>query len=167
MAEITDAIEAAFGDAALADGLSLHQAEALDHLQLPEVVRRARGLDTEERWQDIPDEKVEEFHFALTYLDPEGLRFHLPRYMVYALEHPGLDNPAVDAAVYACDFGDEIGEDVLAQFNAMSRSQMQVIARFLVHVAESGEESYDSLVAAMAIELFWYRFLEEPSDREI
>ena len=159
--EITEAIEAVFGDAALGNGLSLHQARALDHLELPEAVRQARRLDTEKRWQDIPDEKVEEFHFALTYLDPEGLRFHLPRYMVYALEHPGLDNPAVDAAVYACDFGDEIEEEVLAQFNAMSRSQMEVIARFLVHVAEAGEEAYDSLVAAMAIESFWYRFLED------
>jgi hypothetical protein len=159
--ELIEQIHTVFGSAELGNGLSLHQARAMDRLQPPEDVLEARPLDTEERWQEIPDGKVEEFHYALTFMDPVGLRFHLPRYMVFALEHPGLDSPAVDAAVYACDFGDEMEQDVLAQFNAMSRRQMKTVARFLVHIAESRDEDYDTMVAAIALESFWYQFLEE------
>ena len=164
-AELVAEIHAAFGQARLGDGLSLHQAWAMELLQPPEDVLAARALDTEQRWQDIPDDKVEEFHFALTFMDPEGLRFHLPRFMVFSLEHPGLDSPAVDAAVYACDFGDEsMEQEVLKQFNAMSRRQMRMIAKFLMHVAEASDEHYDTMVAAIAVDAFWYQFLEAPAE---
>jgi len=156
-------IEDVFGDVRLGNGLSLSQARALDQMEPPEAVKLARGTDTEERWQDIADDKIEEFHYALTYLDPEGLRYHLPRFMLFSLQHPGLDSPAVDAAVYACDFGDDLQDEVMAQFNSMSRRQMRAIAHFLVFVAESRDEDYDTLVAAMAVESFWYQFLEPPS----
>ena len=157
-------VHAVFGKVELGDGLSLHQAGAMDLMLSAEEVRQSRRLDTETRWQDIPDSKVEEFHYALTFMDPEGMRFHLPRFVVYSLEHPGLDSPAVDAAVYACDFGDDVDDQVLGQFNAMSRRQMRTIANFLVFVAESKDEDYDILVAAMAVEAFWYQFLEDPAE---
>jgi hypothetical protein len=157
-------VHAVFGKVELGDGLSLHQAGAMDLMLTPEEVRQSRRLDPETRWQDIPDSKVEEFHYALTFMDPEGMRFHLPRFIVYSLEHPGLDSPAVDAAVYACDFGDDVDDQVLGQFNAMSRRQMRTIANFLVFVAESKDEDYDVLVAAMAVESFWYQFLEQPAE---
>jgi hypothetical protein len=160
--ELLRAIHEVFGKVQLGAGLSLHQAGAMDLMLTPEEVQQSRRLDSETRWQDIPDAKVEEFHYALTFMDPEGMRFHLPRFLVYSLEHPGLDSPAVDAAVYACDFGDDVDDQVLGQFNAMSRRQMRTIADFLVFVAESKDEDYDVLVAAMAVESFWYQFLEEP-----
>lgn len=163
MSELAERIEAAFGNVVLGTGTSLHQAQALDRMDLPAVVEQARRRDTEHRWQEIADEKVEDFHYALTYLNPEGLRFYLPRYMIFSLEHPGLDSPAVDAAVYACDFGDDtenIQQEVLAQFNAMSRRQMTVIAEFLAFVAQSEDANYDTLVAAIAVDNFWWQFLE-------
>lgn len=159
--ELIAEIEAAFAKVELGNGLSLHQARAMDLLQSPEEVLEARPLDIETRWQDIPDNKVDEFHYALTFMDPDSLRFHLPRFMVFALENPGLDTPAVDAAVYACDFGEEMEQDVLAQFNSMSRDQMKTIAHFLVHIAEAKDEDYDTLVAAIALDTFWFQFLDE------
>lgn len=157
-------IEQAFGGVELGGGLSMHQAGAMDLLLEPEEVLQARVLDPEARWQDIPDDRLDEFHFALTYMDPEGLRFHLPRFMVFALENPGLDSPAVDAAVYACDFGEEMKQEVLAQFNAMSRKQMRTIAQFLAHIAEGKDEDYDVMIAAMALESFWYQFLQSSTE---
>jgi hypothetical protein len=160
-AELIAEIEASFAKVELGNGLSLHQARAMDLLQSPEEVLEARPLDIETRWQDIPDSKVDEFHYALTFMDPDSLRFHLPRFMVFALENPGLDTPAVDAAVYACDFGEEMEQDVLAQFNSMSRDQMKTIAHFLVHIAEAKDEDYDTMVAAIALDSFWFQFLDE------
>lgn len=159
--DLAGRIAEAFGGVELGNGLSLHQAWAMDLLRPPEEVLEARALDTEKNWQDIPDDAVEQFHYALTFMDPEGLRFHLPRYMIYGLEHPGLDAPAVDAAVYACDFGEDPDQEVVKQFNAMSRTQMECIAQFLVFVAGASDEHFDTMVAAIALEAFWYQFLEQ------
>ena len=85
-------IEAAFGDVRLGGGVSLHQARAIDdfHLGLggPDFAA-ARRLDAEERWQDIPDGKVENLSDTLVFMDAEGFRFHMPRFMVYMLTHAG------------------------------------------------------------------------------
>lgn len=158
--DLKEQIEAAFGSVVRAGGLSLHQAAVIDQGGTPEEVERARRPDHSERWQDLPDAAVEEFHYALSYMDPEGLRFYMPRFIRYALDHPGLDDPAVDSAVYACDFGDELRDEVMVQFNAMDRTQMTAIARFLDFIAHSRDEDYDTLVAAEALAAFWYQFLE-------
>ncbi len=38
-----------------------------------------------------------------------------------------------------------------------------LIAQFLTFIAESNDGDYDTLVAAMALETFWYQFLEPPA----
>lgn len=158
--DLREQIEAAFGAVTLGNGLSLHQAQVIDGGGSPEEVRQARRKGHVERWQEIPDSGVEEFHYALTYMDPDGLRFHMPRFILYALEHPGCDDPAVDSAVYSCDLGEELHDEVLSQFNSMDRKQMTVIARFLDFIAHSRDEDYDTLVAAEALAAFWYQFLD-------
>lgn len=156
---VSEDLEAAFGSVRLGDGTSLHQAEAIDRLESPAQVTAARALDAEDRWQDIANAKVERFPFALSLMNPEGLRFYLPRFVRYALDHPGGESPAVDAAIYACDLGENSPQEALAQFDLMSRDQMKVLARFLVLVTQLGDESYDALVATESLAGFWYQFL--------
>ena len=119
-------IEAAFDGVELGEGLSLHQGRALDDYEPPEVVADARADDTEERWQDISDEKVERLWDALGFLDAEGVRFYLPRYMVYAQRHYGRSSsPASDSALYHSDLRDSTGRHAL-----LSPAQRQVVQAF-------------------------------------
>ncbi len=98
------AIEAAFGNVKLGGGHTMHQAEAIDFYASPQEVAGARKLDPYDRWQDIPDETIEGIPQALAFMDPEGYRFHLPRFMVYSITHGEYASFAVDAPIYRLRF---------------------------------------------------------------
>src|SRR4051794_10621110 len=83
--QLLDDIEAAFGDVRLGEGVSLHQARAIDDYKGADEIAEARKLDTEERWQDISDATIDELSDTLTFLDADGFRFYIPRFIVYVL----------------------------------------------------------------------------------
>jgi hypothetical protein len=122
-------IEAAFDGVELGNGTSLHQGRALDDYQPEEAVRQARDADTESRWQEIPDEKVETLWDALSFLDAEGFRFYIPRFMIYALHHRGTetDSLASDSAISAGDPRDASGRQSL-----LSGPQREALRAFAV-----------------------------------
>ena len=108
-------IKAAFDGVELGSGTSLHQGRVLDDYQPEEAVRQARSADTESRWQEVTDEKVVTLWHALPFLDAEGFRFYIPRFMIYALHHHGTetDSMASDSAIYAAHPGDASGRQSL------------------------------------------------------
>jgi hypothetical protein len=147
-------IEAAFGDARLGGGVSLHQARAIDDWHVPGVdPAAARRLDTEERWQDVSDAKVDDLSDTLAFMDAEGFRFYMPRFMVYSLTHAGdeIGSWAVDAPIYICMLRDDTG-----RYSLLSPRQRGVIARFLRLVAAHHE--YFAEEATQALEAFWGQY---------
>jgi hypothetical protein len=94
-------IDVAFGQVALADGISLHQAVAIDDRKSSEEQKAVRGRDTYKRWQDIPDQDIRYCCSALSFFDVKGFRFHLPAYMRLAVR----DFPAdPDDIRNSCEF---------------------------------------------------------------
>ena len=152
-------IEATFGPVRLGDGTSLHQADALDDYSPPDVVAAARSLDTEQRWQDIPDEKVDQFYHALSFMDAEGFRFHVPRFMVSAIARAGVDRGALggDAVVYAFHFTDALEGYAMSRYALLSPEQCRTIARFL-RFAASHDEWFDAPIATEALERYWGQY---------
>ena len=125
-------VEAAFDRVELGSGTSLHQARALDNYESDEGVAQARGADTESRWQEIPDEKVEALWDTLPFLDAEGYRFYIPRFMIYALHHRGTpsetDSPASHSAIHATHPYDSSGQKSL--LSAPQREAVRAFAEF-------------------------------------
>jgi len=83
IAEITNA----FDRVARADGTTLHEAIAIDDWKTREEQLAARRLDTEQRWQDIPDDVIVACESALPFLDTKGFRYYLPAFMVCGLRN--------------------------------------------------------------------------------
>lgn len=110
-------VEVAFDGVALGNGVSLHQARALDKRASDAEVAAARPMDTEERWQDVPDEKIDRLADTLPFMDAEGFRFYLPRFMLFALKHSGgsqySNSWACDTAIYWSDLRDTTGKHAL------------------------------------------------------
>ena len=157
--ELLAEIEATFGAVRLGDGTSLHQADALDDYSPPEVVAAARSLDTEERWQGIPDEKVDQFDHTLPFMDAEGFRFHIPRFMVSAITRAGVECGTLggDATVYAFHFSDQLEGYAVSKYALLSPEQRRTIARFL-RFAASHDEWFDARVAGEALERYWGQY---------
>jgi len=151
-------IESAFGNVVLGDGISLHQARALDDYESEAQAAVVRNLDTESRWQDLSDEEVDQFGDALPFMDAAGFRFHMPRFMVFALTAGlnGSDSFAVDATIYQCDFSEELKDYAMLRYALLSSEQRKVIAEFLRFIVEHPHDFHAS-VAAQALEKYWSR----------
>jgi hypothetical protein len=127
--ELLCRIESAFGAVQLCGGLSLHQGRARDNYESPEGVAAARTFDTEVTWQEIPDAKVDRLGDALSFLDAEGFRFYIPRFMMFALEHSGHSSSWASAApVYCADVPEGSGQ--LALLSAEQREVLREFVRF-------------------------------------
>jgi hypothetical protein len=147
-------VEAAFGDVRLGAGVSLHQARAIDdHWVEQSDVADLRSKDPEERWQDITDEKLDRFSDTLAFMDAEGFRFHLPRFIVYSLTHAddATSSWAEDAPIYYC-----MGKDELGRYSLLSPEQRRVVARFLRFVA--AHDAYFADEASQALKEFWAQY---------
>ena len=67
------AIQKAFHDVRLGNGLSIREARLHDNLETdPMKFEQARAFDDETHWYEIPEEKIEEFGDTLPFLDAEG-----------------------------------------------------------------------------------------------
>jgi hypothetical protein len=69
------------------DGITLHEAMCIDDRESDEECLAARRFDTEQRWQDIPDDFIEGSSSALSFLGHKGFRYYLPAFLLYGLRH--------------------------------------------------------------------------------
>jgi hypothetical protein len=122
-------VEAAFNGVALGNGVSLHQARAMDDYASDAEVAAARAMDTEERWQEVPDEKLDRLADTLPFMDAEGFRFYLPRFMLFALKHSEgseySSSWACGTAIYWSDLRDTTGKHAL-----LTREQREAVRTF-------------------------------------
>jgi len=151
------AIEASFGDVRLGNGRSLHQAEAIDQGRPANEIEAARAWDGEIRWQEIPDEKIDHFCSALAFMDAEGFRFHVPRFIVWSLVHAEQsDSFAVDAAIYSCVFTPKLEEKSKQRYSLLNAGQRSTISAFLRFA--SMYDHFDASAAAEALQRYWWQF---------
>lgn len=78
-------IAAAFDGVSREGGTTLHEAVALDDRESLEEQQAARRLDTELRWQDVPDEDIFACCSALSFLNEKGFRYYIPAFMTFGL----------------------------------------------------------------------------------
>lgn len=122
-------IEIAFANLKLGDGMSLHQAKAIDDHKSDEEITNVRNLDPWQNWADIPHDVLEKCGSPLlahAYYDPESLIFHLPAMMRLAVEK----FPANDSYYNICISHLTREPQYMIQEYKLSTSQIKVIAEF-------------------------------------
>ena len=82
---VRSAIRAAFSDVVLGNGVGLLQGQALDDYADDADQAKARALDEKNDWSSIPVKRLNECHSSLSFFDAEGVRFHLPAFMLAQL----------------------------------------------------------------------------------
>jgi hypothetical protein len=156
--DLINQIETAFSTVELGNGIGLYEAEALDNYADAEKVSRAKVKDREswKSWRDIPEKVIERSHSALCFVDPEGMRFLLPAYMLFACRYyKTSDAASIDSAVYALDRGnDKLGIDL----SILSTAQISAIIAFLKFMIDAGEYWVDTDVALSAYINHWSEF---------
>lgn len=128
-ASIRSAIESAFSGVRLGNGVGLTEAQGLDDYA-DEATRAAyRAADEKEDWRRISADQLNKCNSSLSFFDDEGMRFHLPAYLV-----ADLDGDYKFGLAYALTQTPILSE----QFRLLSKEQRAAVRRYLeVHLARA------------------------------
>jgi Cysteine-rich CPCC len=119
-------ITAAFDGIKREDGITLHEARALDDYA---DRQKARKLDSESQWQDVPDELIEYFFDIFAFFDAKGFRYYIPAYMIWCLKNYKHSNSnTLDYTIFVLN---NRGGYYHPHFELFDIEQLQAIAAFL------------------------------------
>jgi hypothetical protein len=87
--EVCRVIEAAFAGVTLGKGIGLHEGQGLDDYEDAATCAAYRAKDEKEDWHRISAEALIRCHSSLSFFDAEGMRFHLPAFLLDDLRDGG------------------------------------------------------------------------------
>jgi len=161
---VIEKIDKAFSDVLRGKGITLHETDVVDCCGSAKERAKARQLDTEERWQDVPDNDIEIQYSALCFLDPEGFRYYLPAYMRWSLRYyKSSDSLSSDSTIYS--LGPSGNKGVTdwnrERWGVFTPRQCQVILDYLELMAHDEEGYADTFAAELAINTYWRQFSQQ------
>jgi len=146
--------------------ITLHQALVLDGYGTAKEQAAARKHDTDERWEEVPDEHVEHGAWALNHFDPVSWRYYIPRYMIWTLiNFRTNDMVTSDFTIYSFDPSTEpdsihLMEHKLERFRLLNAEQSVVVCRFLRYMGKNPDRA-DDVSALRALRNYWGQFCPE------
>lgn len=146
-AQLRHQIEKAFEGVALGNGVGLRQARAMDDYEDEEGQFRARIKDEKDDWKAISDKDLKYYYSAPSFFDADGMRFHLPAYML-SDEH--RDNN--DTLMFHLIHLDEFGKSKFTSLNAL---QKKAVRDYLIWCGQQEDYMYESQKIGNAITEYW------------
>lgn len=145
---LIEEIIAAFDGVSREDGVTLHEATVIDDYGSLEERAAARTQDTEDKWQNVPEEDIRFSDAVLSFLDPKGFHYYIPAYVVWYLRNIDNDDPdywsnTFNSVIFhlAAGFHGDVKDYYLSKFKLFTPEQSKAIAHFLVFVAEQKNTS--------------------------
>jgi hypothetical protein len=129
---VANLIRVAFSNVRLGNGIGLLEGQGLDDYASKEIHAKYRAMDEKEDWSKIPSEALNRCYSSLSFFDTEGMRFHLPAFMIATLE----GTFSMDVSFHLTHF--EITGD--SQFSLLSKAQRQAVREFLLSLKISMDE---------------------------
>ena len=155
--ELIQAIEIAFKDVQLKDGIGINQADRIELRQRDVLIQKGRNLDRMwwKEWSDIEDKYISSYSDVMYYMDSQGIKWALPAYMIYIIKHYKEGSFSIDSTIYVLEAGG-LGVD---KKDLYTEAQKKVIAHFLAFMVEVGEQWVDVESAKNALESVWAEYL--------
>lgn len=141
-------IETAFAGVMLGDGVSIRQADAIDDYKSERDQLQARKLDQLDSWMNVSDADIEHYPCVLAFMDEQGLLFHIPAYMRFAVRHLYDSNAiSIDFTIYSLmhDYWKKV---------KLTAEQRDAIVKFLAFMSERDDYA-DGTAARKALEDVW------------
>ncbi len=144
--EVCRTIEAAFAGVTLGNGVGLQEAQGLDDYADDAACAALRAGDEKDDWHHIPAEALNHCNSSLSFFDAEGMRFHLPAYLLADLRG---------------DFGFGMAfclaqtSDYDRYFRLLSAAQRRAVRAFLLHIAEDPEYEFYRPHIISALNDYW------------
>lgn len=142
-------IRAAFLGVKLGEGIGLQEADGIDDREDEETLAALRAADEKEDWENIPAERLNRCFSSPGFLDPPGIRFHLPSFLIAELKGD-YHQEIVGTLTNLDDW--RRGKYIL-----LNATQKQAVSLFLVHVRDNPDfgYQYSRQEIDQALEEFW------------
>lgn len=143
---IRAAIVQAFAGVTLGNGIGLTQAQGIDDYKSDARCAALREADEKLDWTRIPVEQLDRCNSSLAFFDAEGMRFHLPAYLIADLngEYP-----------FGMALALTHSSDLDVQFNLLNPEQRAAVRRYLEFIVDEPEYSEDRARIERALETYW------------
>ena len=148
-------IEAAFEGVTLGQGVSLHETIVIDDYGSQAQRAAARKNDELHDWKKVlADPRFPKVHGVggLSFYDSEGLRFHLPAYLLLALSPVYED--VTESLMFTLTSCNDYNK---SRFAILNEAQRQAVRNFLLYLRQSGgpEFDYDQPRIRQALDEYW------------
>ncbi|MGH2808724.1 MAG: DUF6714 family protein [Actinomycetota bacterium] len=100
------------------------------------------------RWEDMTDADVIYNYSALAFLSPEGFRYFIPAYLIYALRNPESPEAVVDSTIwsfYPDMYEENLRDFVASKFSLLDDAQRQAVDAFLEAMAPFENDAAQAL----------------------
>jgi len=145
--EVCEEIRRAFSGVTLGGGVGLGEAQGLDGYE-DEAARAARRrLDERDDWHLIRPADLNRCNSSLSFFDAEGMRFHLPAFLL-----ADLDGVYEFGMAFHLTHLDSHG---IRQFSLLSAEQRAAVRMYLQHISTEDEYAFERPAILRALVEYW------------
>lgn len=145
--QVSPAIDAAFTGVTLGSGVGLREGQGLDDYDNDATRAAYRANDEKDDWRRIPIETLNHCHRSLSFFDAEGMRFHLPAFLIADLRG---------------DYGMDMAfclthrwENFEMQFSLLTAEQRLAVRGYLLHIADDPDSKFGRCDILRALNDYW------------
>ena|SRR5688572_32190692 len=139
-------IRAAFHNVRLGTGIGLNEGQVLDDYGSDQERAIARERDEKDDWSVIAEHKLNECCSSLSFFDAEGMRFHLPSFMLAEIN---------DKFWYGLAFHLVRANGRPEQFTLLNKEQRTAVRDFIDYMIDRSAPEYDTVAMRAARYTAW------------
>ncbi|WP_442483535.1 DUF6714 family protein [Aeoliella sp. SH292] len=147
---VANLIREAFQGVVLGNGVGLFQGQAIDDYASEAEEQALRAKDEKLDWAKISFVDLNGCSSSLSFFDAEGMRFHLPAYLISDLEETGMHDITFDLFFEPYD--------AQSRFNLLDTDQRLAVREFLLLKKNALKEAGDDFAIPsidQALENYW------------
>src|SRR4051812_15835204 len=140
-------ISDAFSGVTLDDGVGLRQAQGIDDYADDQTCAAYRARDEKLDWSRISIDELNACYSSLSFFDAEGMRFHLPAFLIAELNGTYHHDMSLQLA-YLNDY-------TIAQCGLLSRAQRAAIRAYLQFMLGDPRYAFSHAQIKRALDEYW------------
>ena len=146
---VCSVIRTAFKDVKLGNGVGLWQAQGIDDCDDEATWSAYREKDEKEDWQRITTDDLNHCYSSKSFFDAEGMRFHLPAYLI-----ADLNGEYGFGMAFTLTHLNE-NEYCKSYFTLFSLAQRLAVREYLLYIRSEPDYSHERADIDKALEGYW------------
>jgi hypothetical protein len=144
--DVITEIRLAFSGVALGNGIGLWEAQAIDDYESKEIQMKNREKDEKEDWSALSFDDLQRCHSSLSFFDSDGMRFHLPAYIIASIDNK-VDDPVFHLT--------QLDDYAKSKLKTLNKAQRKAIVTYLIWCLEQEDYEFEHPTIRKALSEYW------------